>query len=76
MSTREILLETQEEPDVGAPEPVDRLFRGADRGEVAVRPRELAQQPVLLLVAILVLIDRDLPVPITVGSSQVRVGLQ
>ena len=55
----EVLNEFREEPPVGAPEAVDGLVRVADGADVAVGRRNLPDEPNLLLVHVLVLVDAD-----------------
>ncbi len=59
---RVVLLEAQEESDVGTAEGVDRLVGVADGGEVGPGRGEQPQQPVLELVDVLVFVDGDPPV--------------
>ena len=74
--SREVTAELREEPHVRAPEAVDGLVRVADGAEVGVRPDELLQEPDLLLVDVLVLVDRDPPVLPPVPRANPGVGFQ
>ena len=55
----ERLLELQDVAEVGAAEPVDRLVRVADDGDVVVAAGEQQDDLVLRLVGVLVLVDED-----------------
>ena len=59
LRAREVALELEDVPDVGAAERVDRLVGIADREDVVVLRGEQLQEPVLRVVRVLVLVDED-----------------
>ena len=59
MRVREVLLEVEDVPDVGAAEAVDRLVVVADHRQVAVLGGEQLEPAVLGAVGVLVLVDED-----------------
>ena len=59
MRAGEVALEVEDVPDVGAPEPVDRLVVVAHHAHVALLAGEQLQQPVLRVVGVLVLVHQD-----------------
>ena len=60
----EVFGEVGEEPPVGATEAVDGLVGIADGADVAVGRRELPDEPHLLLVHVLVLVDANPRIPL------------
>ena len=63
------MLEIEDVPDVGAAPFVDRLVRIADDADVLVLGGQLADDPVLGAVGVLVLVDQDVaPEPAVVGE--------
>src|SRR5262249_5414616 len=60
-TARKVPLEVQDVPEVGAPESVDGLVRIAHDAEIPVAFRELAQQPVLRGVRVLILVNQHVP---------------
>ena len=72
----EVRLELQEVADVAAPEPVDRLVRIADRADPRIRCGQQPQQPVLLLVHVLVLVHEHVRPPGTERGRDRRIAVE
>ena len=69
----EILFKIQDVLDIGAAETVDRLVVVADDAEVAVAGRQQADQPVLGVVGVLVLVDQDIAEALLIVSQDIRI---
>ena len=72
-AAREVPLEVEDVPEVRAAEPVDGLVGVPDDAEVPVLRRELAQEPVLGGVGVLVLVDEHVAPEVPVVVEHVRV---
>ena len=71
-----VLLEFEDVPDVGAAEAVDRLVRVPDAADVAVHRRERADQAVLGVVRVLVLVHEQVPAAARVAGADLGVLLE